>query len=401
LKIPFFDLKRQYASLRPELEPELLRVMESCGYIGGKTVQDFEGQFAAYLGARHAAACGNGTDALVLALRACGVQPGDEVITTPFTFFATAEAIAAVGAKPVFVDIRPEDFTIDPARIEDKITSRTRIILPVHLFGAPCEMADIMEIANKHGLHVVEDAAQAAGCIYHGKPVGAIGDIGCFSFYPTKNLGGMGDGGSTVTNNADTALILSALREHGAGKQGAKAYELLCRQEAPKAALPETGGGYDPYKYMNSLIGYNSRLDAIQAAALSIKLRHLEEYNAARTAIAAEYTKKLCDHVRKPSARPENRHCWHQYVIRTKHKAELCAFLNEKGVGVGTFYPIPLHLQKAFDYLGYQPGDFPEAEAAAAETVCLPIFPELSGEELAYVIEQVNSFFMTKAGTYQ
>lgn len=393
MKVPFFDLKRQYAQLQGEVEPAVIEVLRSCGYIGGKTVEDFERRIAAYLEAGHAVACGNGTEALVLALRACGVRPGDEVITTPFTFFATAEAIASIGAKPVFADILPEDFTIDPARIEGKITSKTRAILPVHIFGAPCDMDAIADIARGHGLKVIEDAAQAIGCEYHGKKIGSTADVSCFSFYPTKNLGGMGDGGMVTTNDADLALILRTLREHGAGKYGALARAMLDGGEAESLNVRETGAGYDPYKYWNSLIGYNSRLDAIQAAVLSIKLEHLADYNSARARIADYYGKTLCDAVVRPSGRTDGKHCWHQYVIRTRDKEGLCAFLNGQGIGVGTFYPIPLHLQKAFDYLGYHSGDLPNAEKAAKETVCLPIFPELTPEEAAYVVDKVNAFF--------
>ena len=393
MNVPFFDLKRQYACLQPEVEPAVLAALESCGYIGGRAVSDFEHKLAAYLNASHAVACGNGTEALVLALRACGVQPGDEVITTPFTFFATAEAVASIGAVPVFVDIDPADFNLAAEEVEAKITERTRAILPVHLFGAPCDMDAIMEIARRHGLKVIEDAAQAIGCEYKGQKIGSTADVSCFSFYPTKNLGGMGDGGIVTTGNGDLALILRALREHGAGKQGADARALLDGSTAEPTALQETGGGYDPYKYCNSLIAYNSRLDAVQAAVLSVKLDHLKNYNERRADIAAFYSKNLCDSVVKPSARPGGKHCWHQYVIRTAHKEKLCAFLNEKGIGVGTFYPIPLHLQKAFDYLGYTRGDCPNAERAARETVCLPIFPELRQEEMEYVVRQVNAFF--------
>lgn len=393
MNVPFFDLKRQYAGLRSELEPAVLAVLERCGYIGGKTVEDFESKLAAYLGVRHGIACGNGTEALVLALRACGIRPGDEVITTPFTFFATAEAIASVGAKPVFTDILPEGFNLDPAGIERKITERTRAIMPVHLFGEPCDLDAIISIAHQHGLKVIEDAAQAIGCEYKGRKIGSTADISCFSFYPTKNLGGMGDGGIVTTDDDDLALILRALREHGAGKLGAKARTLLDGKTMETIPLQETAGGYDPYKYQNSLIGYNSRLDAVQAAILSIKLDHLEQYNEARSRIADYYNENLCASVVKPTICSDGKHCWHQYVIRTTHKEALCAFLNERGIGVGTFYPIPLHLQKAFDDLGYQEGDFPNAERAAKETVCLPIFPELMPEEMAYVVQQVNTFF--------
>lgn len=392
MNVPFFDLKRQYNVLQTKIEPAVLSVMSNCSYVGGKIVEDFECKLADYVGARHAVACGNGTEALVLALRACGVRPGDEVITTPFTFFATAEAIASIGAKPVFSDICLEDFNLNPAEIEAHITEKTRVILPVHLFGAPCDMDAIMDTAHKHGLKVVEDAAQAIGCEWKGKRIGSTADISCFSFYPTKNLGGLGDGGIVTTNDEDLALILHSLREHGAGKRGAEARALLDGGKVEEITVQETSAGYDPYKYWNSLIGYNSRLDAIQAAALLVKLDHLDAFNAARAEIADYYGKHLCAQVVKPSARPEGRHCWHQYVIRTEHKEELCSYLNEHGIGVGTFYPIPLHLQKAFDYLGYAKGSFLNAERAASETVCLPIFPELAAEELDYVVCQVNAF---------
>lgn len=393
MNVPFFDLKRQYAGLRAEIEPAVLAVMDSCGYVGGKTVEEFERKLAGYVGASYAVACGNGTEALVLALRACGVRPGDEVITTPFTFFATAEAVASIGAKPVFADIRLDDFDLDPSKIETHITEKTRAILPVHLFGAPCDMDAIMDIAHRHGLKVIEDAAQAIGCEYKGRRIGSTADVSCFSFYPTKNLGGMGDGGIVTTSNASLELILRSLREHGAGKRGAEARALLGGGRVEEITVQETGAGYDPYKYWNSLIGYNSRLDAIQAAALSVKLDHLGEFNAARARIADYYGKNLCGEVAKPSARLEGRHCWHQYVIRTEYKEELCSYLNGHGIGVGTFYPIPLHLQKAFDYLGYAKGSLPNAERAASETVCLPMFPELAQDETEYVVQQVNGFF--------
>lgn len=393
MNIPFFDLKRQYAEIRSEIEPAVLNVLSSCGYIGGKTVSGFEQQMSSYLNVKHTITCGNGTDALVLALRACGVQAGDEVITTPFSFFATAEAIASIGAKPVFADILPEDFTLNPEEIESKITPSTRAILPVHLFGAPCRMDEIMGIARKHGLKVIEDAAQAIGCEYKGRKVGSTADLSCFSFYPTKNLGGAGDGGMVTTDNDELATIVLALREHGAGKNGAQARNLLDGSAANTAILQDTGGGYDPYKYSNALIGYNSRLDAVQAAILSIKLKYLDSYNERRAKIASYYNKNLCGAVKKPAAPVQGRHCWHQYVVRTKAKDELCAFLNQHGIGVGTFYPIPLHLQRAFDSLNCHTGDFCCAEQAAAETVCLPVFPELTLEEQDYVIEQVNTFF--------
>lgn len=396
MNIPFFDLKRQYADLRDEVEPALLSLLPGCGYIGGSAVASFEEELRTYLGVNHAVSCASGTDALVLALRACGVRPGDEVITTPFTFFATAEAIASVGAVPVFVDIRYEDFTLDPTKIEAAITPKTRAILPVHIFGAPCDMEAICAIAKQHKLSVIEDAAQAIGCIYHGAHIGTTADVSCFSFYPTKNLGAMGDGGMVTTNRQDLNTILRALKDHGAGEIGVQARELLEKEVLPRTQLQSTNSSYDPYKYLNSLIGYNSRLDAVQAAILSIKLRHLPAYNRRRAEIAEMYHQGLSSQVVKPHAVGDGVHCWHQYVIRTKKKEELCAFLNEKGIGVGTFYPIPLHLQPAFFSLGYHKGDLPQAEEAAQETVCLPIFPELEEKEIQYIIDTVNGFFQKK-----
>ena len=268
MKVPFLDLKEQYKELKNEVEPRIMEVLESCSYIGGRYVSCFEEQMEEYLGVRHVLGCSNGTDALMLALRACGIRPGDEVITTAFSFFATAESISAVGAKPVFVDIKPEDYNIDPICIEKAITPRTKAVVPVHIFGAMCDMDCIMKIAKSYGLKVIEDCAQAIGSEYKGKKAGTIGDIGCFSFYPTKNLGGAGDGGMVTTNNAEMNTVLKAIKEHGAGKNGADAVEIL-GGEADRIDLSEKESElYDPYKYYNYLIGYNSRLDAIQAVYL-------------------------------------------------------------------------------------------------------------------------------------
>ena len=399
MQVPFLDLKRQYELLKDEIDPAVQAVMADQAFIGGKYVRDFEEQIAHFLGVKYALGCGNGTEALVLALRACNIKPGDEVITTPFTFFATAEAIASIGAVPVFADIREDDYDIDPDSIEQKITERTRAIVPVHIFGAPCEMKRIMEIARRHGLKVIEDDAQAIGSRYEGNMAGTLGDIGCFSFYPTKNLGGFGDGGLVTTNDESLAAILIALREHGAGKNGAKALELLggCVQEDAPLGGGSTNSLYDPYKYYNYLIGYNSRLDAIQAAVLSVKLRHLEAFNAARARVAEAYQAGLCDAVKKPVCKTNVTPCWHQYVITTPCKYELCAYLQAHQAGCGTFYPVPLHLQKAFSQLGYRPGSLPVAEKVSAQSVCLPIFPEMRQEEIEYVIEMVNDFFAVRA----
>ncbi len=395
MKIPFFDIKRQYTALKAEIEPQVLQCLESCSYIGGEYVSRFEHDMEQYLGVRHAMGCASGTSALVLALRACGVNAGDEVITTPFTFFATAEAVATVGAIPVFVDICPDNYNIDPHEIEKAITDKTKAILPVHIFGAPCDMDAIIKIAKKHSLKVIEDCAQAIGSEYHGKKSGTIGHIGCFSFYPTKNLGGCGDGGMVVTNDDDLYTILQALHEHGAGINGAKALALLGGGGTDLRITEEITEMYNPYKYYNYLIGYNDRLDALQAAALTVKLRHLDEFNQRRARIADEYCDGLTSAVGLPHYSPDTKPCWHQFVIRSKYKQELCCYLGEKGIGSGSFYPVPLHRQKAFNSGRYSniETSLSAAEALSTESVCLPIFPEMTEEEVCYVIAMVNQFY--------
>lgn len=398
MNVPFLDLKKQYKGIKAEVEPAVLDILENCCYIGGKYVADFEKSMEEYLGVNHVTGCSNGTDALVLGLRACNVKPGDEVITTPFTFFATAEAIASVGAIPVFVDVKQDDYTIDPDKIEGAITDKTKAILPVHIFGAACDMDRIMEIANKHNLMVIEDDAQAIGCEYKGRKAGTLGHVGCFSFYPTKNLGGAGDGGMVTTNSEDLYTILKAYKEHGAGENGAKAFEL---QEGVKEEIGTNEVAtelYNPYKYYNYLIGYNSRLDAIQAAVLSVKLKHLDEYNGRREQIAKKYFEGLTDKLRRPVYGPEMKPCWHQFVVRSEYKGELCSYLSEKGVGNGTFYPVPLHKQKAFNASNCKnPGaSLPVAEEISSQSVCLPIFPEMTDEQVQYVIDTVNKFYEDK-----
>lgn len=398
MKVPFLDLKTQYQGIKAEVEPKVLNILENCCYIGGSYVDDFERSMEKYLNVKHVAGCSNGTDALVLGLKACNVKPGDEVITTPFTFFATAEAIASVGAIPVFVDVKQSDYTIDPDKIEAAITNKTKAILPVHIFGAVCDMDRIMEIAKKYNLMVIEDDAQAIGSEYKGKKAGALGDVGCFSFYPTKNLGGAGDGGMVTTNSDDLYTIIRAYKEHGAGELGAKAFEL---QEGVREEIiikEEATELYNPYKYYNYLIGYNSRLDAIQAAVLSVKLKHLDEYNGRRAEIAKMYFDGLSDKLCMP-VYPENvKTCWHQFVVRTDYKEELCAYLSKHEVGNGTFYPVPLHNQKAFNKNNCKnPGaSMPVAEELSSQSVCLPIFPEMTDEQVQYVIDTVNSFMEGK-----
>lgn len=398
MQVPFLDLKAQYKDILNDIEKEVMPIFESCSFIGGKYVEQFEKEMADYLNVKHVIGCGSGTDALVLALRACNVRPGDEVITTAFSFFATAEAIAAVGAKPMFVDVKQGDYTIDPEKIEAAISEKTKAILPVHIFGAPCDMDKIMEIAHKRGLKVIEDDAQAIGAEYKGRKAGTLGDVGCFSFYPTKNLGGCGDGGMVTTNDDELAVNIKALHEHGAGKNGAEALYNLEGVEAEVSTTEKATELYNPYKYFNYLIGYNSRLDAIQACVLSIKLKKLDQYNAKRAEHAEYYMNNLTKAVRLPEYSKDDKPCWHQFVIRSDDKQELCSYLSEHGVGNGTFYPVPLHNQKAFNASNcVNPGaEIPVAEEIASQSVCLPIFPELTDEQRAYVVETVNAFYADK-----
>lgn len=398
MKVPFLDLRSQYQIIKSEVEPVVLNILENCCYIGGKYVEEFEASMAEYLNVKHVIGCSNGTDALVLGLKACNVKPGDEVITTAFSFFATAEAIASVGAIPVFVDVKQSDYNIDPDLIEEAVTEKTRAILPVHIFGAPCDMDRINTIAGKYNLKVIEDDAQAIGCEYKGRKAGALGDIGCFSFYPTKNLGGAGDGGMVTTNSDDLNTIVRAYREHGAAQGGAKALELLEGVKEEIKTKEKVTDLYNPYKYYNYLIGYNSRLDAIQAAVLSVKLKHLAEFNHRRSQIAEMYLEGLTDKLRKPEYSTDVKPCWHQFVVRSEYKGELCEYLTAHGVGNGTFYPVPLHRQKAFNtYNCKNPGaSLPVAEEIASQTVCLPVFPEMTEEQVRYVIETVNGFYKEK-----
>lgn len=398
MKVPFLDLKLQYAGIKSEVEPMVLDILEKCCYIGGTCVSDFERQMEDYLDVRHVASCSNGTDALVLGLKACNVKPGDEVITTPFTFFATAEAIASVGAVPVFVDVRQDDYNIDPDRIEKAVTDKTKAIMPVHIFGAPCDMDRIMAIAKRHNLKVIEDDAQAIGAEYKGRKAGTLGDVGCFSFYPTKNLGGAGDGGMVTTNSDALDVIARAYKEHGAAQNGAEAFEILGGAREEIHTKEEITELYNPYKYYNYLIGYNSRLDAIQAAVLSVKLNHLDEYNERRGEIAGTYLMGLTDKLRKPVYSGDIKPCWHQFVVRSDYKEKLCAYLTENGVGNGMFYPVPLHKQKAFNkYNCKNSGEnLPVAEEISSQSVCLPIYPGMTEEQVQYVIDIVNRFYEEK-----
>lgn len=348
--IPFVDLKAQYASIRGEVNGAIQGVLDSCQFTLGSEVAAFEEEFAAYSQAKHGIGMNSGTSALHLALLAAGVGPGDEVITVPFTFVATVAAIHYSGAKTVFVDIDPRSFTMDVTAIEAAITPRTKAILPVHLYGQPADMDPILEIAKRHGLVVIEDAAQAHGAEYKGRRAGSIGDMGCFSFYPGKNLGAYGEGGMVTTDNPDFARTLRMLRDWGAER-----------------------------KYEHVLKGYNYRLEGIQGAVLRVKLRHLEAWTEGRRAAAAHYERFFGGSgVRTPEVMHYARHVYHIYAIRTTERAAWQDALQTQGIQTGIHYPIPVHLLPAYADLGYGRGQFPHAEKAAAEVLSLPMFPELT-----------------------
>jgi dTDP-4-amino-4,6-dideoxygalactose transaminase len=355
MKVPFLDLKAQYQTIKPEIDAAIAGVIEQTAFAGGPFVQKFEQEFASYCGTAHSAAVGNGTDALWLALIGLGVKPGDEVITSPNTFIATAEAISLAGARPVFVDIDEKTHTIDPARIEAAITPRTRAIIPVHLFGQTADMDPILAIARKRGLVVVEDACQAHGAEYKGKRAGSLGHAGCFSFYPGKNLGAYGEGGAVVTSDAELDKRMKVFRDHGQTK-----------------------------KYHHAVVGWNARLDGIQGAILSVKLPRLDGWNGARRANAARYREKLSGvpGIILPEEAPWAKHVYHLFVVRVKERDRVLAELAGKDVHCGIHYPVPLHLTEAYAFLGHKAGDFPVAERCAAEYLSLPMFPELSGAQV-------------------
>jgi dTDP-4-amino-4,6-dideoxygalactose transaminase len=365
MAIPLVDLKAQYRSIQSDIDAAIRRVVENTSFILGKEVQAFEQAFAQYCGADHCIGVSSGTAALHLALRAAGIGPGDEVITSPFTFVATAEAIWMAGARPVFVDIHPRYYCIHPDLIERAITPRTKAIMPVHLYGQPADMGPIMDIARRHQLLVIEDAAQAHGAEYHGRRTGTLGDIAGFSFYPGKNLGAYGDAGAVVTNNAELAERVRMLRDHGRRS-----------------------------KYEHEILGYGERLDALQAAILAAKLPHLEAWTERRRALAHRYHQLLAGvPVELPEEMPGTRMVYHIYAIRTSHRDALLQHLNAQGIGAGIHYPIPLHLQPSLRYLGYQPGDFPEAERASQEVLSLPLYPEMTDEQQDMIVEAIRQFF--------
>jgi dTDP-4-amino-4,6-dideoxygalactose transaminase len=366
--VAFLDLKAQFAPIRDEIFSVVARVLESQQFIMGPEVVALESEIAKFVGCEFALGCASGSDALLLTLMAYGVGPGDEVVTTPFTFVATAGSIARLGARPVFVDIDPDTYNLDPAKLESAITSRTRAVIPVHLFGLPAEMSSIREISKRHKLPVIEDAAQAIGAEYKGKQAGSLGSVGCFSFFPSKNLGGAGDGGMVVTDDLELAERFRILRLHGSRK-----------------------------KYHYELLGMNSRLDALQAAILSVKLRHLPAWTADRQRNAERYRillseYELMDSLAPPFVPASCTHVYNQFVIRVQHRDELKFALRKQGIPTEIYYPSPLHLQPAFANLGYQEGELPRAELASQEVLALPIYPEFTEEHQRLVVEAISNF---------
>lgn len=371
MPIPITDLKIQYDSIKEEVDLAIRRVIESGRFIMGPEVEAFETELARYCGTKFAVGVASGTDALILSLLACGIQPGDEVITTPFTFIATAEAITHCGARPVFADIDPRTYNIDPNRIESKITPNTKAILPVHLFGQPADMAPIMSLARKYNLRIIEDCAQALSGEYEGQKVGSIGDAGCFSFFPAKNLGAFGDGGAVTTNSPQIAELTKMLRQHGAKAQ-----------------------------YFHVFPGFTSRLDAIQAAILRVKLKYLDGWSQSRRQKALLYTRMLgeIEGIEPPYISSKGQTSANYYTVRLRNgnidRNELRKYLTSKGIETAVYYPQSLHLQETYKSLGYKYGDFPQSELAQNQVLSFPLFPEISREQIAEVVEAVKEFIL-------
>lgn len=388
MNIPLLNLKRQYKYLKNNIEGTISEILESGAYINGPYTKKFEKRLCEYLNVKYAIGVANGTDALVITLKALGIKEGDEVITTPFTFFATAEAISVVGAKPVFVDVKLNDFNIDPKKIEAAITEKTKAIMPVHIFGTPADMDEINEIAKKHNLYVIEDACQAIGAEYKGIKVGGIGDIACFSFFPTKNLGTYGDGGLITTNSDELATICRAIKAHGSGENGEKAFNLLNDiHEEVQEDKNADDTVYNPKKYYNYLIGHNSRLDELHAGILNIKLDYLDEWNNKRIINAEYFDNNLKDsEFTLMDLDIRNKNVYHMYILQSGNREEITKKLSENGIGYGVYYPVPLHLQKVYTELGYKEGDLPNAEYLSKRTFAIPVDPELKEEEKEYIL---------------
>jgi dTDP-4-amino-4,6-dideoxygalactose transaminase len=367
--LQFLDLLLQFEQIRDEVMQAVTKVLDTQRFVLGPEVEQLEEEIADYLGCRFAVACASGTDALILALMAAGIKAGDEVITTPFTFVATASAIVRAGATPVFADIDPQSYNLDPQSMARAITSRTRAIIPVHLFGLPAEMEPVMDVAERRGITVIEDAAQAIGAVYQGRKAGTIGAMGCFSFFPSKNLGGAGDGGMIATNNPAHVDRLRLLRVHGSR-----------------------------HKYQYEILGVNSRLDALQAAILRVKLRHLNDWTEQRRLNAERYQKLFANSVAAnrlvlPIEPDRMRHVYNQFTVRCAERDSLREHLQHEGVPTEIYYPYPLHLQPAFGYLGYKEGRLPHAEAVAREVLSLPVYPELTEDQQQVIVSAVARFF--------
>ncbi|KNF09646.1 pleiotropic regulatory protein DegT [Gottschalkia purinilytica] len=368
MEINLLDLIKQYKSIQNEIDSVVLKVLERGQYILGPNVEAFEEEIAEFTGTNHGIGVANGTDALLLTLKAYDIGEGDEVITTPFTFFATAEVISQAGAIPVFVDIDKDTYNMDINKIEENITEKTKAIIPVHIFGQPVDMDKVLEIAEKYNLIVIEDACQAIGAEYKSKKVGSIGHAACFSFFPTKNLGCYGDGGMIVTSDNSIVEKLNMLRFHG-----------------------------QRVKYHNEMLGYNSRLDEIQAAMLRVKLRYLNEWNNKRNYLAKKYNEKLINLPLKTPKEIDNiKHVYHLYIVQSEERDELIKFLKKSGISTGVYYPIPLHLQEVYKSLTYKEGDFENSEYCSKRTFALPLYPELKEKEQDYIIDKIKEFYENK-----
>lgn len=364
--IQLFDPKAEYQDLKTEIDSAIAKTVSSGEFILGKNVYKLEQKIAKFVGVKYAISCASGTDALVIALGACGIKPGDEVVTSPFSFFATAEAIARIGAMPVFVDVDEQSYNIDPSEILKKISKKTTAVIPVHLYGTPAQIDEVEKIAKRYGLKIIEDGCQAFGAKFKGKSIGSFGDAGCFSFFPTKNLGAFGDGGMITTNDEKIANLAISLREHGRASSS---------------------------KYENNLIGYNSRLDEIQAAVLLVKLKYLLKHNRARTRIAEYYKKEIGPFLKYQKQDPASSSAFHLFVVQSKSRNKIMDYLTARGIKTAVYYPKPLHLQKAFKYLGYKKGSMPVTEKISRELFAIPAHPYLSLKEIKYITETIVNFF--------
>ncbi len=369
MRVPLLDLKAQYARIKGEIDDAIFSVLETQRFILGEKVSLFENELASYIGVKHAIGVASGSDALLLSYMALGLKEGDEIITTPFTFFSTASSAARLGVKVIFADVREDTYNIDVSSVRERITQRVKALVPVHIFGQPAEMDKLMELSHETGILIIEDVAQAIGSAFKGKKAGSFGTVSCFSFFPSKNLGGYGDGGAVLTDDDELANLIRKLRVHGSSK-----------------------------KYYHDLVGINSRLDEIQAAVLLVKIKYIDEWNEERRQRAKYYTSlfkevSLEDFVKTPVELENCYHTYHQYVIRAKRRDELRSYLAERGIDTQVYYPVPLHLQPCFSHWGYKEGYCPVAEKLCKEVLALPMYPELEGKAQEYVVETIADFY--------